>query len=123
MTEFKEALTKLEKQGMEDLILDLQGNGGGLLETSIELADEFLQANQLIVYTEGRSYMRRDAVATSKGNFQEGRLVVLIDEGSASASEIVSGAVQDWDRLLVEEVLEKDWCKDLFRFRMDRSSD
>ena len=101
MTEFKEALAKLEKQGMEDLILDLQGNGGGLLETSIELADEFLQANQLIVYTEGRSYMRRDAVATSKGNFQEGRLVVLIDEGSASASEIVSGAVQDWDRGLI----------------------
>jgi len=101
MTEFSEALSELKSQGMQDLILDLQGNGGGLLQTSIELADEFLKGNELIVYTEGRSYPRREAKATDMGGFEEGRLVVLIDEGSASASEIVSGAIQDWDRGLI----------------------
>lgn len=101
MEEFKNALKDLKKQGLKDLILDLQGNGGGLLETSISLADEFLPANKLIVYTEGRSYPRNDRHATSKGDFEKGRLIVLIDEGSASASEIVAGAVQDWDRGLV----------------------
>lgn len=101
MDEFTMALTMLKSQGMEDLILDLQGNGGGLLETSISLADEFLESKSLVVYTEGRSYPRRDANATSKGDFESGRLVILIDEGSASASEIVSGAVQDHDRGLI----------------------
>lgn len=101
MTEFSEALSDLKSQGMEDLILDLQGNGGGLLQTSIELADQFLKSNELIVYTEGRSYPRREAKATVAGGFEEGRLIVLIDEGSASASEIVSGAIQDWDRGLI----------------------
>ncbi len=99
--EFDKALAELKEQGMEDLILDLQGNGGGLLETSIKLADEFLEPGKLIVYTEGRSYPRREAKSSSIGGFEEGRLVVLIDEGSASASEIVSGAVQDWDRGLI----------------------
>jgi carboxyl-terminal processing protease len=101
MDEFSEALSRLKSEGMEDLILDLQGNGGGLLQTSIDLADEFLKTNELIVYTEGRSYPRREARATQTGGFEEGRLVVLIDEGSASASEIVSGAIQDWDRGLI----------------------
>ncbi|MCA1763564.1 MAG: S41 family peptidase [Cryomorphaceae bacterium] len=101
MTEFKEAIAKLNKAGMEDLILDLQGNGGGLLQTSIDLADEFLEPNKLIVYTEGRAYPKREEKSTSVGSFETGRLVVLIDEGSASASEIVSGAVQDWDRGLI----------------------
>lgn len=101
MTELTEAMTNLKAKGMEDLILDLQGNGGGLLQTSIDLADQFLKAGELIVYTEGRSYPRRDAKATTEGIFESGRLVVLIDEGSASASEIVSGAVQDWDRGLI----------------------
>lgn len=101
MSEFYSAMSELKAAGMEDLILDLQGNGGGMLETSIQLADQFLKSGELIVYTEGRSYPRRDAKATAAGNFETGRLVVLIDEGSASASEIVSGAVQDWDRGLV----------------------
>ncbi len=101
MTEFYTAMNELKSEGMEDLILDLQGNGGGMLETSIQLADQFLKSGELIVYTEGRSYPRRDAKATSSGNFESGRLIVLIDEGSASASEIVSGAIQDWDRGLV----------------------
>lgn len=101
MTEFYTAMSELQEMGMEDLILDLQGNGGGMLETSIQLADQFLSAGELIVYTEGRAYPRRDATATAAGTFESGRLVVLIDEGSASASEIVSGAIQDWDRGLI----------------------
>lgn len=101
MEEFHKAMAELKAQGMEDLILDLQGNGGGLLEAAIEMADEFLQSQKLIVYTEGRAYPRRDAYATAAGDFEKGRLVVLINEGSASASEIVSGAVQDWDRGLI----------------------
>ncbi|NEN24691.1 S41 family peptidase [Cryomorpha ignava] len=101
MDEFTTAMKQLKANGMEDLILDLQGNGGGLLETAIDLADEFLKVNELIVYTEGRSYPRRDRSATANGDFEKGRLVVLMDEGSASASEIVAGAIQDWDRGLV----------------------
>jgi carboxyl-terminal processing protease len=96
--EFKEALGKLMKQGMENLILDLQGNGGGYLGTAIEIANEFLKQGSLIVYTEGIHQKRENALATNKGVMQSGRLVVLVDESSASASEIVSGAIQDWDR-------------------------
>ncbi len=101
MAEFSVAIADLKQKGMTDLVLDLQGNGGGLLETSIDLADEFLENEKLVVYTEGRSYPRREAKATAKGSFEKGRLIVLIDEGSASASEIVAGAIQDWDRGLV----------------------
>lgn len=96
--EFKTALEKLQKKGMKNLILDLQGNGGGYLNIAIDIADEFLGNDQLIVYTQGSKMNREDAKATSKGNFEKGRLAVLVDEGSASASEIVAGAVQDWDR-------------------------
>ena len=101
MDEFREALVDLEGQGMKDLILDLQGNGGGMLRTAIAMSDEFLGGDKLIVYTEGRAFEREDTFAQYKGLFEKGRLVVLIDEASASASEIVSGAVQDWDRGLV----------------------
>jgi carboxyl-terminal processing protease len=86
---------------MQDLILDLQGNGGGYLRTAIEMSDEFLGERKLVVYTEGRNAPREDTYATKEGRFEKGRLVVLVDEGSASASEIVSGAVQDWDRGLI----------------------
>lgn len=96
--EFKEALQKLRAQGMKNLILDLQGNGGGYLNIAIELADEFLDQNKLIVYTEGNKQPRQEAKSSKQGKFQEGRLVVMVDESSASASEIVSGAIQDWDR-------------------------
>ena len=96
--EFREALEKLRKQGMKNLILDLQGNGGGYLNIAIELADEFLDKNRLIVYTKGSKQPREEANSTARGQFQAGRLVVLVDESSASASEIVSGAIQDWDR-------------------------
>ncbi|MCB0761881.1 MAG: peptidase S41, partial [Flavobacteriales bacterium] len=101
MEELRTALVDLNKQGMKDLILDLQGNGGGLLKTAIQMADEFLSDDKLIVYTEGRAFPREDTHAYIKGNFEKGKLVVLIDEGSASASEIVSGAIQDWDRGLI----------------------
>lgn len=99
--EFREALEKLKKQGMKNLILDLQGNGGGYLNIAIDMADEFLDKDKLIVYTEGSKQPREEAKSTSRGGFEEGRLVVLVDESSASASEILAGAVQDWDRGVV----------------------
>ena len=96
--EFREALEKLRKTGMKNLILDLQGNGGGYLNIAIELADEFLEKQRLIVYTKGSKQPREEAHSTARGQFQNGRLVILVDESSASASEIVTGAIQDWDR-------------------------
>ena len=99
--EFLKALKELQKKGMKDLILDLQGNGGGYLNAAIDLANEFLQQKDLIVYTEGRAARRSNFHAKGNGKFKDGRLVVLVDEYSASASEILSGAVQDWDRGVV----------------------
>jgi len=101
MDEIKKAVTKLKARGVENIILDLRGNGGGYLRTAIDLADEFLTKGQLIVYTEGIHSPKEEKFATDFGGFSEGRLVVLVDEGSASASEIVSGAIQDWDRGLI----------------------
>ena len=99
--EFLNALKGLQKKGMKDLILDLQGNGGGYLNAAIDLANEFLDQKDLIVYTEGRASRRSNFYAKGNGNFRNGRLVVLVDEYSASASEIVTGAIQDWDRGVV----------------------
>ena len=96
--EFMDALMSLKDQGLEHLILDLQGNGGGYLNAAIDIANEFLGQKEVIVYTEGRRNPRKDFFAKGDGCFQRGRLVVLVDEYSASASEIVSGAIQDWDR-------------------------
>ncbi len=96
--EFMNALASLKGQGMQDLILDLQSNGGGYLNAAIDIANEFLGEKELIVYTEGRRSPRREFFADGSGKHQQGRLVVLVDEYSASASEIVAGAVQDWDR-------------------------
>ena len=96
--EFREAVDTLKSQGMENLILDLQNNGGGLLNIAHELADDFLRKGQLIVYTQGSRQPRDDVFATDGGCFETGRVVIMVDESSASASEIVSGAVQDWDR-------------------------
>ncbi|MFM7722494.1 MAG: S41 family peptidase, partial [Bacteroidota bacterium] len=98
--ELTKALKKLKGQGMKDLILDLQDNGGGMLSAAIDMCDEFLNGDKLVVFTQGRSFPKEEYRARPKvkGNFEEGRLVVLIDESSASASEIVSGAIQDWDR-------------------------
>jgi carboxyl-terminal processing protease len=99
--EVHSSIEQLKNQGMKDLILDLQGNGGGLLYASKVVADEFLDKNKLIVYSEGRRQPRQEYLADQKGLFEKGRLIILIDEGSASASEILSGAIQDWDRGLV----------------------
>lgn len=101
LTEFKEALSELENKGLKNLVFDLTGNSGGYLNVAIDIADEFLEKDKLVVYTEGLRSPVRKTYATSKGNFEEGKLVILIDEGSASASEIVAGAVQDWDRGLI----------------------
>ncbi len=97
--EYKEAMKTLKANAkVKNLILDLRGNGGGFLGAAYELANQFLEEKKLIVYTEGTHSPRRDYLSTTRGDFTEGNLVVLIDEGSASASEIVAGAIQDWDR-------------------------
>ena len=96
--EFLDAIFSLKNKGMTSLVLDLRGKSGGYLGTAINLCDEFLPKNDLIVYTEGRSMPENKIYATSIGNFEKGDLVVLIDDFSASASEIVAGAVQDNDR-------------------------
>lgn len=96
--EFETKLSDLRMQGARSLILDLQGNGGGLLMAAVGIANEFLGRDQMVVYTEGRRSPKSGYMADGRGRFREGQLVVLIDEYSASASEIVSGAVQDWDR-------------------------
>ncbi len=101
LKEFHEALVNLKKEGMNNLIVDLTGNGGGILSTSTDITDEFLDNGKLMVYTEGKNQPRMTINSTSKGEFKSGKLVILVDEGSASASEIVSGAVQDWDRGVV----------------------
>ena len=99
--EVQNALISLKEKGMKNLIFDLQGNGGGLLDVAHSLADEFLSGDKLIVYSEGRSQPRTDLKASKKGLFEEGKLIMLTDEYSASASEILSGAIQDWDRGLI----------------------
>jgi carboxyl-terminal processing protease len=99
--EYVDAFMKLKEQGMQNLVMDLRGNPGGYLKTAIQLADEFLGDKKLIVYTQGRSRPRENYYATSRGFFEQGKLVLLMDEGSASASEILAGAVQDWDRATI----------------------
>jgi carboxyl-terminal processing protease len=99
--EFREAADKLRAQGMERMVLDLRGNGGGYLNAAVDLADEFLPAGRIIVYTEGRHSPRRELLATADGAYEGIPLAVLIDEGSASASEIIAGAMQDNDRAVI----------------------
>jgi carboxyl-terminal processing protease len=101
MNEFSQALDTLSKNGAKNLILDLRGNGGGYLQTAFLMADEFLEQGKMIVYTQGSKQRKEEYKATSRGAFEKGKVVVLIDEGSASASEIVSGAIQDWDRGMI----------------------
>ena len=96
--EFSEALEKLKGMGMIDLILDLQDNGGGYLNAAIDMANEFLEQKDLIVYTEGRASRRQNYYAKGNGSLRNGKLIVLVNEYTASASEIVAGAIQDWDR-------------------------
>lgn len=99
--EFMQNLEKLQKQGMQKLILDLRGNGGGLMSEATSIADEFLEGDKLIVYTEGNKSPRNEYRCRKEGLFEKGTLVVLVDETSASASEVLTGALQDWDRATV----------------------
>lgn len=100
-SEFMEQLRKLNNQGMRRLMLDLRQNPGGYLTAATMIADEFISGTDLLVYTKGKAYDRTDYNAKADGEFETGRLAVMIDEGSASASEILAGAIQDWDRGLI----------------------
>ena len=99
--EFVEAIEKLRAQGMKDMIIDLQDNGGGYLQAAADVLNEMLEQGDLLVYTEGRTAKRQEFRAKGNGIFRDGRVVVLVNEYSASASEIVSGAIQDQDRGLI----------------------
>jgi carboxyl-terminal processing protease len=99
--EVQKGINFLKSKGMKHFIFDIQGNGGGLLEMAQRVADEFLSDDKLIVYSEGRAQPRSNLIAGRKGLWEDGTLILLTDEYSASASEIVSGAVQDWDRGMI----------------------
>jgi carboxyl-terminal processing protease len=99
--EFITALEALKEAGLKNLILDLRRNPGGYLDAATRIADEFLDGKKLLVYTQGKARPKTEYRASDNGAFLTGRIVVLIDEGSASASEIVAGALQDWDRATI----------------------
>lgn len=99
--EFMQSLENLQKQGMKKLIFDLRNNGGGILQEAIDILDEFLDNDKLLLYTEGDKSKRREYKARRPGLFEEGKLVVLVNESSASASEVIAGALQDWDRATI----------------------
>lgn len=96
--EFMQSLEGLKKKGMKDLIFDLRGNGGGVLDEAVEIADEFIEGDKLITYTIGEHIPKKEYRCRREGQFEKGGLVVLADEGTASASEVIIGALQDWDR-------------------------
>ena len=99
--EFMENLEVLQKQGLKKMILDLRGNGGGVLDQATEVADEFLDGDKLITYTQGSHFQKKEYRCKRQGLFEKGALVVLSDEGTASASEILIGALQDWNRAII----------------------
>ncbi len=99
--EFMQSLEGLQKQKIENLILDLRGNGGGFMHAATAIADEFLDGDKLIVYTQGNKSERNEFRCKKEGLFEKGKLIVLIDETSASASEVLAGALQDWDRATI----------------------
>jgi carboxyl-terminal processing protease len=99
--EFMVALDALKKAGLHKLILDLRSNGGGVLDEAVEIADEFLDGDKLITYTEGRHVNKKEYRCRRQGQFEKGALIVLADEGTASASEVLIGALQDWDRATI----------------------
>lgn len=101
VNDFKKALASLQRQGMKNLILDIQKNGGGLFDEAVALADEFLDGDKTIVYTAGAHVPREAFKAKNKGSFESGRLVVLVSNQTKSAAEIFSGAMQDWDRAVL----------------------
>lgn len=117
--EFMDALLGLKKQGLQKLVLDLRGNGGGILDEAVEIADEFLAGDKLITYTEGKHTPKKEYRCRRDGQFENGALVVLADEGTASASEVLIGALQDWDRATV--VGRRSFGKGLVQEQFDLS--
>ncbi|MEP6747101.1 MAG: S41 family peptidase [Bacteroidota bacterium] len=117
--EFMESLEKLQKQGMQKLMLDLRDNGGGILQEAIEMADEFLDGTKLIVYTQGNNSPKQEYRCKRDGLFEKGKLIVLINEGTASASEVLTGALQDWDR--AEIIGRRSYGKGLVQEQYDLS--
>lgn len=117
--EFMEQMEALEEKGMKDLILDLRGNSGGLLDQAAKIADELLKSKKPIVYTEGRMYEKDGIYSTSNDAFVDGQLVVLIDDLSASASEIIAGAIQDNDRGII--IGRRSYGKGLVQRQIDLS--
>ncbi len=101
LNEFVEALTNLKKEGLKDLILDLRDNRGGVVKGATNLADEFLKSGDLIMYSDGKGFPRSDFFSTHQGHFEKGKLVILVNEYTASASEIFTAAIQEWDRGIV----------------------
>jgi carboxyl-terminal processing protease len=99
--EFMQATEDLQKKGLKQLIFDLRGNGGGYMNEAIDMADEFLDQDKLVVYTEGVNSKKREYRSKRPGLFEKGKLIVLVDELSASASEVLAGALQDWDRATI----------------------
>lgn len=99
--EFMQSLEALNKAGMKKLVLDLRSNGGGILDEAVEIADEFLAGDKLITYTEGKHVEKKEYRCRRHGQFENGELIVLADEGTASASEVLIGALQDWDRATI----------------------
>lgn len=99
--EFMKSLEALKKQGLQNLIFDLRGNGGGFMNEAVEMADEFLEGDKLVVYMQGVNTKRRDYICKRPGMLEKGKLVLLVDELSASASEVLAGALQDWCRAKV----------------------
>ena len=99
--EFMQGMEKLKGSGMQKLILDLRGNGGGYVKQAVDIADEFLDDEKLIVYTQGTNIEKKEYKASKEGVFEKGKLIVLVDELTASASEILAGALQDWDRATI----------------------
>jgi carboxyl-terminal processing protease len=99
--EFMKAMETLEAKGMKKLVFDLRGNGGGILTEATDIVDEFLDDERLIVYTQGNKSEKMEYHCKRPGLFEKGKLVLLVDESSASASEVVAGALQDWDRATI----------------------
>ena len=99
--EFAKSVMKLQQQGLQKMILDLRGNGGGVLQEAVAIADDFLDQDKLIVYTQGINSPKVEYHCRLDGLFEKGKLVLLVDEGTASASEILTGALQDWDRATI----------------------
>ncbi len=117
--EFMTALMDLKNKGLKKLILDLRGNGGGVLDEAVEIADEFLEGDKLITYTIGKHFPKKEYRCRRLGQFEKGAIIVLADEGAASASEVLMGALQDWDRATI--VGRRSFGKGLVQEQFDLS--